>query len=135
MALNFALILVAYVVITLLVQAVSHFGVNSAHYASIPFLRAEPIAVLGILASLVQGAVLAFLFPRLRLGGALATRAFGFAWLAGAFLVSYIAFVEAGKYSAPSVGAWVGVELGAGFVQFTLFGAALWLIARFRKVA
>ena len=49
--------------------------------------------------------------------------------------MSYIAFVEAGKYAVPSVGAWVGVELGAGFVQFTLFGAVLWLIARVRKIA
>ena len=52
-------------------------------------------------------------------------RALLFAWGAGVFLVSYLALVEPAKYAVPSVGAWLAVEAGAGFVQFTLFGLLL----------
>ena len=39
---------------------------------------------------------------------------------------------EAGKYSVPAVGSWIVVELGAGFVQFTLYGALLGWVHRAR---
>ena len=45
-----------YLVATFVVQATSHFAINRAHYASVTFLRAEPIFVLGILSMLLQGA-------------------------------------------------------------------------------
>ncbi len=45
---RFALVVVAYVAATLLVQAVSHFGINAGHYAAVPFMRPEAIAVLGV---------------------------------------------------------------------------------------
>ena len=128
--LKFSLTIAAYVVVTLVVQAVSHFGINTAHYSSVSFLRPQPIAVLGVLASLIQGAALAYLFPYVRLRGSPMMQAVAFAWLAGAVLISYIALVEAAKYSVPSVSAWTAVEFGSGFAQFTLFGLLLGLIQR-----
>ncbi len=55
-----------------------------------------------------------------------------FAWLVGGILVSYAALAEAGKYSVPAVGSWIAVEVGAGFVQFTLYGALLGWVHRVR---
>jgi len=51
--------------------------------------------------------------------------------------VSYEALAEAAKYSVPSVTSWIAVEVAAGFVQFTLFGALLgWVYrARVRQAA
>jgi hypothetical protein len=121
---------VAYVVVTIGVQAVSHFGVAASHYAAVSFLRPEPIAVLGIVASAIQGAALTYLFQRTRLPGTGILPALAFSWVAGAILVSYIALVEPAKYAVPSVAAWIAVELGFGFVQFTLFGLLLALIHR-----
>ncbi len=53
-----------------------------------------------------------------------------FAWLVGAFLVSYIALGEAAKYNVPSIPSWIAVEVGVGFVQFTLAGLFLGLAHR-----
>ena len=133
--LRFALTVVAYVVATLAVQAVSHFGINAGHYASVSFMRPESIASLGILASLIQGAVLAWLYPRVSLPGSPTMQAVTFAWLAGTILVSYIALVEPAKYAVPSVASWMAVEFGAGLVQFTLFGLLLSVIHTRSRVA
>jgi len=36
------------------------------------------------------------------------------------------------KYNVPAVGSWIAVELGAGIVQFTLYGALLGWVHRAR---
>lgn len=125
-----ALTVLAYVVATFAVQAISHFVLNAEHYAQLEYLRKEPIIPLGILSMLVQGGVIAYLYPRLKDAGRSIAHAVVFAWLIGAVLVSYIAFGEAGKYAVPSIGSWLAVELSAGFAQFTLFGVLLGLVHR-----
>ena len=119
----------AFVVASFLVQALSHFVVNSSHYAAIPFMRAEPILPLGVFTMILQGAVLSYLFPLLRRGDNRSTSTVGsalrFSWIMGLFLGSYIALVEPSKYVAPSVATWIGVEASATLLQFTLFGLLL----------
>lgn len=119
---------VAYVVTTFAVQAVSHFIVNAEHYAAVGHMRAEPIFALGILAMLVQGAALSYLYSRSEWARRSILSSLQFGWLAGTFLVSYIALAEAAKYTVPAVPSWLGTEVAAGFVQFTLYGALLGLI-------
>lgn len=115
----------AYVVTTFAVQAVSHFIVNTEHYAAVSHMRAEPIFPLGILAMLSQGIALSYLYSRSDWAQRSILGSVAFGWLAGAFLVSYLAFAEAAKYTVPSVVPWVAIEVTSGFVQFTLYGAAL----------
>ena len=126
------LAVLAYVLATFATQAVSHFGVNAAHYSAVTYLRAQPVFVLGILSMLIQGSIMAYLYAQL--SGAGAGRSIGhavfFAWLVGGILVSYEALAEAGKYTVPVVGSWIAVEVGAGFVQFTLYGALLGWVHR-----
>ncbi len=122
---TFVLTVLAYVVVTLVVQAMSHFWINAGHYAGVSFMRPEAIAALGVFAAVIQGAVLAFLAQRVRIAGSGIVRAVIFAWLAGAVLVSYQALVEPAKYAAPSIAQWFAVEFAVGFVQFTLFGLLL----------
>jgi hypothetical protein len=127
------LTVVAYVVATFAIQATSHFVVNVEHYAQISYARKDPIIPMGVLSMLIQGGVMAFLYSRLEGAGKSFLHAVTFAWLMGAFLVSYIALGEAGKYAVPSVSAWLAVEVGAGLAQFTLFGLLLGLIYRRAK--
>ncbi len=131
----------AYVAASFFVQALSHFVVNTSHYAAIPFLRAEPILALGVFTMVLQGVLLSYLFPLVLRGSTIAgsksggttgntarttlRAALGFAWLMGLFLGSYIALVEPSKYAAPSIASWIGVEASATLVQFTLFGLLL----------
>ena len=127
---RFSLTVIAYVAVTIVVQAISHFAVNAGHYAAVPFIRPDAIAALGVLAAVAQGAALAYLFARVRLPGPPIVQALAFAWLAGVVLVSYIAVVEPAKYAVPSIAGWAAVELVAGLVQFTLFGVLLAVIHR-----
>lgn len=125
-----ALTIVAYIVATFAVQATSHFGINAEHYARLGYLRTEPIVLMGLASMLVQGSVMAWLYPRLEGAGRSVWHAIRFAWLMGAFLVSYIGLAEAGKYAVPAIGLWLAVETVAGFLQFTLFGLLLGLLHR-----
>jgi len=119
------LAVLAYVVATFATQAVSHFGVNAAHYAAVTYLRAQPIFALGILAMLIQGSIITYVYAQLPDAGRSIGHAVLFAWLVGGILVSYEALAEAAKYSVPSVSSWIAVEVAVGFVQFTLYGALL----------
>ncbi len=56
------LAVLVYVVATFATQAVSHFGVNAAHYGAVTYLRAQPVFALGILSMLIQGSVMAYLY-------------------------------------------------------------------------
>lgn len=122
------LAVLSYLVATFAVQGLSHFAVNKAHYAAVAHMRADAIIPFGMLAMIVQGTVLSIAYTRM--GGKSLFDSVRFAWLAGAFLVSYIAFGEAGKYVLPSIASWITVEVIAGFAQFTLYGGLLGLVYR-----
>src|SRR5258708_24809247 len=52
----------AYMVGTFAVQATSHFAINREHYASVSFIRPEPIFALGALSMVLQGGILSWLY-------------------------------------------------------------------------
>jgi len=79
---------------------------------------------------IIQGSILAFLYTQIVSSVRSIIGAVKFAWLAGAFLVSYIALGEAGKYSVPAVVPWIAVETIAGIVQFTFYGVLLGFVYR-----
>lgn len=124
------LTVLAYVFATFAVQGASHFAINADHYATIPFMRDEPIVAMGLTAMVIQGVIFALLFPRIHRGGSAVRDALILSWAIGGFLTSYIVLAEAGKYAVPSTAAWLAVEVGAAFVQFTLFGVLLGLVHR-----
>src|SRR3990172_11948731 len=127
---KYFLAVLAYIMATFLTQAVSHFAVNTEHYAAVTYLRKEPIFAFGVLAMIIQGSILALLYTQIVITARSIMGAVKFAWLAGAFLVSYIALGEAGKYSVPAVAPWITVETIAGIVQFTFYGVLLGFVYR-----
>lgn len=129
------LAVLAFAAATFITQAVSHFVVNADHYGAVTHIRKEPIFPLGILAMLIEGSVLSYLYKRIVTDGRSISNAVKFAWLAGAFLVSYIALAEAAKYSVPAVAPWITVEVISGFVQFTFYGVLLGFVYHDRAVA
>lgn len=124
------LTVVAYMISTFAVQGASHFAVNADHYAAITIMRAEPIVPMGLLSMVIQGLVFAYLFPVFNRGLNSIKDGVLFSWTIGAFLASYIALGEAGKYAIPSISSWIAVELSAAAVQFTVFGVLLGLLHR-----
>jgi len=121
----------AYVLVSFASQATSHFAINAEHYASIPFMRTEPIMILGILTMIIQGGVLSYLYGFFSRENTGIGNGLLFGLLIALFFVSYPALVEPSKYIVPSVGAWMAVEGLVGLVQFSLFGTALgWIFSR-----
>ena len=115
----------SYLLASFLVQFFSHFVINTDHYASISFMRTEPLMYLGLLTMLVQGIVLTLIYLRWANGDFSIKQGLAFAWLMCLFFVSYPALVEADKYNVQNISAWITVEGVAGVVQFSLFGLLL----------
>ena len=129
------LAVLGFIVATFATQATSHFALFAPHYAAVPYIKSEPIFAFGFLAMIIEGGVMSFVFANSRMSGKSILHAVMFAWLFGAFLVSYISFGEAAKYAVPSIQSWIAVELLAGFVQFTLAGIFLGFAHRARAAA
>ena len=115
----------SYMAASFLVQALSHFVINSEHYASISFMRAEPLMYFGLLTMLIQGIVLTVLYLKWTNNIFSVKQGLRFSLLIGLFFVSYLALVEPDKYNVMNVSEWILVEGIAGLFQFTIFGALL----------
>jgi hypothetical protein len=125
-----SIFILAYIVATFLVQGTSHFVLFARHYASISIFNPKPNFLLGLSSMVIQGAILSYVFERSRFDNGKWKDALSFAWLFGAFLVSYIAFAEAGKYIVNNIPTWIAVEVSAGLIQYTLIGICLGFIHR-----
>src|SRR5690242_1570404 len=101
------LTVLGYVIATFAVQGASHFAVFAKHYAGIGILRTQPDFGLGFASMLIQGAVLSVVYSRSRYSAGSLRGAVALAWAFGAFLLSYIALAEAGKYAIADIPAWI----------------------------
>lgn len=124
------LTVLAYMVVSFGVQALSHFVINAEHFASISFIRPDPVLPLGFAAMIVQGLIFSVVMLRMWPDGATIQHGLAVSASFGLFLASYIALAEPSKYAAPSIPAWVLIESIASFVQFSVFGLLLGLIYR-----
>ena len=124
----YALAVLAFVAATFGVQATSHFAINADHYAAIEFAREEPIMELGFLTMVLQGFVLAYVYPFFYRLGSPILQGLKYSLLMGLFLGSYIALVEPAKYTVPSISEWIVTEGMASLAQFSLYGVLVGLI-------
>src|SRR5437879_12869030 len=83
------LAVLVYVVATFATQAVSHFGINAAHYAAVTYLRPQPVFALGILSILIEGSIMACLYAHLAGAGRWIGHAVFIPWLFAAVRVPY----------------------------------------------
>ena len=121
-----------YIVISFAAQSLSHFAINAKHYASISFMRTEPIFALGFITMIMQGIILTYLFEHFSKKKYTQRNGLVYGLLMAAFFVSYPALVEPAKYQVPSISSWIMVEGTVGLLQFSLFGIFLSLL--FRKL-
>ena len=129
---KFILAVLAFIVVTFAIQALSYFVINAKHYASIDFLRpqGDQIFSLGILTMVLQGMILAYFYPFFNKTGNSITNGLKYSLLIGTFLISYIALVEPAKYLVPSIFSWIAVESIVGLIQFSIYGLLLGVIYR-----
>ncbi|MEP5155661.1 hypothetical protein [Planktotalea sp.] len=120
----------AFGIVSFAVQGLSHFVINVEHFASIDFLRKEPVIPLGLTAMIVQALIFSFVMAKLFPMGASLSQCLAVVASFGIFLGIYIALAEPAKYAAPSIPAWIMFEATASTLQFLLFSIPLWLIYR-----
>jgi hypothetical protein len=129
MLLKSALAVLAYVVPSMLLAVPWHLHWFKQDYQDFGiYTRADPIIPLGLATMLIQGVVLAVIYPRWYRGGAPAAAGIRFGLLLGLFLysVATLATLAKAEVSDP----WRFILLSGVFhaIQFTVAGAGIGLV-------
>lgn len=117
----------AYVAITFALGFVWHLVVfkNLYHRLAIYTRLDDPIIPLGLLSMLIQGAVLAYLFPQVVDVHGSVFEGLTVSLLMGLFLASSAVIAEAAKQRVASLRTWFVVESLYYLIQFLLAGLAM----------
>lgn len=116
----------AYAVVTMLIAAPWHFVLFKDLYHSFGiYNRVDPIVPLGFLSMIVQGSVMAFIYPRYYKGGSHYKEAIQFSLLMGIFLYSISTIANAAKIEVSPMSTWLGIQAVFHLVQFAASGLAL----------
>lgn len=119
-----------YLIVSFALGATWHFVIFPDLYHDFGiYNRASPIIPLGVVSMLVQGVVMAWIFPRFaRTGGAPLAEGVKFGLLMGAFLFSVSTLANAAKIEVSSLGQFVAVQLAFHVLQFGLAGVVFGLV-------
>lgn len=120
----------AYLAITFALGFVWHMVVFKELYHRLAIYSRldDPIVPLGFLSMVIQGAVLAYLYPFVAHGDNPLVDGLRFGGLMGVFIASSAVLAEAAKQRVTSLATWFAVEGLYYTIQFGLSGLALGLI-------
>jgi hypothetical protein len=126
---NFILCVFAYAVITMAIAAPWHFVLFKDIYHQLGiYNRVEPNIPLGFLSMLVQGVVLAILYPGFVGGRPTLGTGIKFSLIMGLFLFSVSTLANAAKIQVSSMTTWLAVQAAFHLIQFLAVGLAIGLI-------
>lgn len=120
----------AYLVITFVLGFVWHLKLFKDLYKRLAIYSRidDPIVPLGFLAMLIQGALLAYLYPLITAGNNPALDGVKFGLLMGLFIASSAVIAEAAKQRVTSLATRLMIESIYYAIQFSLSGLAIGLI-------
>lgn len=120
----------AYLVISFALGFVWHLKLFKELYKRLAIYSRldDPIIPLGFLSMLIQGALLAYLYPLVARSGSPMLDGLKFGLLMGLFLASSAVLAEAAKQRVTSLPTWLAVESVYYLIQFSLVGIAIGLI-------
>lgn len=126
---KYAVAWLGYVLATFAGGAVWHLLLFRSTYVELGiFTRIEdPVIPLGVSAMVIQGAILAYLYPRVSRWRQPALDGVLFGLLVGAFLTTSAVLAEAGKNYVASLGTWLALEGTYYLLQFALSGLVIGL--------
>ncbi len=120
---------IGYIIITFIVAAGWHVGLFKSIYDELDFFRGkEPIFPLGVLSIVLQGAVMAYLYPSFYRGSSPTGNGIKFGLLMGIFIGSYGVLAEAAHHHVSSLSTWLVLESVYYLLVFSLVGLAIGLI-------
>lgn len=119
-----------YVVIVFPLALGWHLGLFEEQYQSFGYFEGEPNVLAGLAAIVIQGLVLAVVYPLFRSGRAGFARAFQYAGLMGLFFWTSHVLALIAKQNVPNAGGFMVMETAFLAVQFGLFALVLGWIYR-----
>ncbi len=120
----------SYIVIVFPLALGWHVGLFKKQYENFGYFEGEPNVLLGLATIVIQGAVLAWIYPMFQSGSHGFTQAFQFAALMGLFFWTVHVLALVAKQNVPNARGFVLMETGYLIVQFGLFALALGFIYR-----
>lgn len=128
MAKRFILATLGYLVPTFILGFTWHFWFFPGVYEGLGiYNRAEPLIPLGMLSMVIQGLVMAYLYPFFQREGRPIRRGVVFGLLMGAFLFSVSTLANAAKILVADMGTWLLIQAAFHLVQFVVAGALIGL--------
>jgi len=118
-----------YLLLTFPIAALWHLVLFPEVYAAAG-LRSQPLIVLGLLSTVLQAIVVAYLYPRIERGGPPVREGLRFGLAMGAFIGSYGVLAEAGKFEVGPLASWLVYEGLFFLLQWLVIGIALALVHR-----
>ncbi len=133
---RFVLTALAYIIPTMILGYTWHLIIFKDLYDSLQiYNRTEPIIPLGFTSMIVQGLIIAYLFPFYAKGNYTLVRAVKFSLLMGLFLFSVSTLANAAKIHVSDMQSWLLIQLAFTLVQFGIAGFLIGLVnKRSRKV-
>ncbi len=117
-----------YVVIVFPLALGWHLGLFKEKYRTFGYFDGEPNVPLGLAAIVVQGVVLALIYPLFHTGSSGFVRALQFAGLMGLFFWTSHVLALVAKQKVPNASGFIAMETGYLAAQFGLFALVLGLI-------
>jgi len=122
-----------YVVIVFPLALGWHLGLFKEKYQTFGYFAGEPNVPVGLAAIVIQGLVLALIYPLFDSGSAGFVRAFQFTGLMGLFFWTSHVLALVAKQNVPNAGGFIAMETAYLAVQFGLFALVLGLVYRGAK--
>ena len=120
---------ISYVVLTMAVAYPWHMVWFHEVYADMgAYTRPEPSVPLGMISMLIQGLVIAYLYPFYYKGGNPILQGIKFSLIMGAVVYSVLGFAMAAKMNINPMSIFLFYSLAYQLIQYVLTGAALGLI-------
>lgn len=109
-----------YLLVTFPLGFVWHLVLFRQVYEDFGLYRGAPVIPLGVLSMVIQGLVLAYLYPRCRIPGSPLASAFKFFMLMALFFASGTVIALAAKTQIANLAGWFGYNFAFTFLHFTL---------------
>jgi hypothetical protein len=122
-----------YVVLSMVLGMVWHFLLFEELYNSLGiYNRTEPIIALGFASMIIQGLLMAYLYPFYSRNGSSIGKGIRFGLMMGLFLFSVSTLANAAKIEVASMSSWITVQLAFHAFQFIAAGAGIGFIYKAR---
>lgn len=126
---KFVCVILFYSILTMILGMSWHFVFFKELYEGLGiYNRAEPIIPLGFTSMIVQGVILAYLYPRFYRGGLPIVEGVKFSLIMGLFMFSVSTLANGAKIQVSSMSQWLLIQSAFHFVQFVIAGVGIGLI-------